>query len=93
MIEVFKTNVERKDQASMLLRRIHEAFKEYKANFDLEDCDRILRVECNTGEVGSSEIIRLLSEQGYYAEVLQDIVPVAMVELLHKSISVRYSSL
>lgn len=51
MVEVFKTNVEESVHACMLVDQIHKTFKNYKANFDLEDCDKILRVECTTGDI------------------------------------------
>ena len=44
MIEVFKTNVKDKTQSQVLIEMIHSAFPTYKVNFDLEDCDKILRV-------------------------------------------------
>ena len=44
MVEVFKTNVHDVDQVNLLLNQIHNTFKGYKANFDLEDCDKILRI-------------------------------------------------
>jgi len=75
MVEVFKTNVEHRVHAIMLIEQIHKAFPEYRANFDLDDCDRILRVTSTTGSVEACELIRLLEEQGFEAEVLPDIVP------------------
>jgi len=45
MVEVFKTNVQRKGEAKILLLKLTEQFSDYKINFDLEDCDKILRVE------------------------------------------------
>ncbi|HZV69106.1 MAG TPA: hypothetical protein VFG10_06160 [Saprospiraceae bacterium] len=72
MIEVFKTNVTNEEDAQMLLGRIHDCDLRYKANFDLDDCDHILRVECKTGYVGSSYLIQLLDSFGFYAEVLPD---------------------
>ena len=47
MVEVFKTNVQRKREAKMLLLKLSELFPTYKINFDLDDCDKILRVEGN----------------------------------------------
>lgn len=75
MIEVFKTNVEDRDHARMLLDLIHHSFIGYKANFDLEDCDKILRVQCATGWVESSLLIDLLKDVGFHAEVLPDDEP------------------
>jgi hypothetical protein len=72
MIEVFKTNVCHSDHANMLIEQIHRAFMEYKANFDLEDCDRILRVKSATGQVQPSLLIGLLKDHGFHAEVLPE---------------------
>lgn len=71
MIEVFKTNVENCDQAMMLLANIHENFAGYKANFDLQDCDKILRVQSVAG-VESNGLINFLKNLGFHAEVLTD---------------------
>jgi len=72
MIEVFKTNVNDPGQAAMLIERIHKTFHTYSANFDLQDCDRILRVKCSKGVVASSCLINLLNQLGFVAEVLPD---------------------
>ena len=72
MIEVFKTNVMSEEQASRLVRQIHLKFKHYEANFDLEDCDRILRVNCRSGLPDAGGLMALLQEFGFVAEVLGD---------------------
>jgi hypothetical protein len=72
MVEVFKTDVQYADDARMLTDRIHRAFPGYKANFDLEDCDRILRVACTHGDINPARIISLLNHMGVWAEVLAD---------------------
>jgi hypothetical protein len=72
MIEVFKTNVTNQDHANRLIDQIHNTYRDYKANFDLEDCDRILRVKCMTGSVQPSLLIGLLKDSGFRAEVLPD---------------------
>lgn len=72
MIEVFKTNVQNRQQAAMLVSRIHNSFRHYKANFDLDDCDHILRVVSTSGLVEAGYLIQLLNGLGYTAEVLPD---------------------
>jgi hypothetical protein len=72
MVEVFKTNVTDQDHANRLIDQIHYAYQEYKANFDLEDCDRILRVKCTTETIQPSLLIGLLMDSGFRAEVLPD---------------------
>ena len=73
MVEVFKTNVQDQDHANMLIDQIHESFAGYNANFDLEDCDNILRVECTNRLIQSPLLINFLKKFGYYAEILPDI--------------------
>jgi uncharacterized protein YqkB len=70
MIEVYKTNVKSKDQANKLVRHIHKTFMNSQANFDLEDCDKILRVKSNGEFIQPSSLIHLVKSFGYDAEVL-----------------------
>ncbi|WP_026898246.1 hypothetical protein [Daejeonella oryzae] len=72
MVEVFKTNVTDQLRANFLIDQIHKTFIEYEANFDLEDCDRILRVESREGLVQSSLVISFLNSLGYTLEILPD---------------------
>lgn len=72
MVEVFKTNVKDPLNANMLIYQIHKCFAHYKANFDLEDCDKILRVIHANGIVESSAVIDILRDLGFNAEVLPD---------------------
>ena len=76
MIEVFKTNVKDKSQSEVLINQIHKAFPTYKANFDLDDCDRILRVCGITNPLQAFQIINLLKDFGIKEEVLPDEVQV-----------------
>lgn len=75
MVEVFKTNVTDHHHAAMVVAQIHQNFAGYKANFDLQDCDNILRVKCTAGSIQSSKLIDLLRDLGFKAEVLPDEVP------------------
>ena len=70
MIEVFKTNVKDHILANILTDQIHKTFVDYKANFDLQDCDKILRVKCTTGLIQCDCLINLLKDFGFHAEVL-----------------------
>lgn len=72
MIEVFKTDVQKKRRSKEILTSIHLQFPYYICNFDLEDCDKILRIDSLTKDIESEEIIKLLSQHGVNAEVLQD---------------------
>ncbi|MFD2570418.1 hypothetical protein ACFSUS_07220 [Spirosoma soli] len=70
MIEVFKTDVRDQDHANVLLDCLHETFAGHTASFDLEDCEKILRVEHKNGLVEASLVIDLLNQYGFIAEVL-----------------------
>lgn len=76
MVEVFKTNVKDKDEANLLLSLIHRNFKGFQANFDLDDCDRILRVKSTGLDIHANCLIDLLKDFGVKAEVLSDDQPV-----------------
>jgi hypothetical protein len=45
MVEVFKTNVQESCEADKLVHILLRHFPDCKINFDLEDCDKVLRVE------------------------------------------------
>ena len=69
MIEIFKTNVDTVRQAETILTLLHRHFPSTEINFDLEDCDKILRVK---GEkICSSCIIRVLMIKGIECLVLE----------------------
>jgi hypothetical protein len=75
MIEVFKTDVKDGDSARRLIDRIQETFDYCEANFDLDDCDRILRVKGIRSEGDVFEIISIVKELGCYAQILPDDYP------------------
>jgi hypothetical protein len=68
MVEAFKTNVQKKAQSKMLLCILSEAFPSFKINFDLSDCDKVLRVEGDNME--ALRIMILVKEYGFNCEIL-----------------------
>jgi hypothetical protein len=72
MIEVFRTNMVERDKANWLITQIEHRFLNYEATFDLEDCDRILVVKCETGIVEASHLIEFLKNLDCHAEVLPE---------------------
>ena len=68
MIEVFKTNVDSIAASQELHTQLQFLFPACKINFDLDDCDRILRIE---GSDFNTEVItKILSRSNYDCEVL-----------------------
>ncbi|TMI61440.1 MAG: hypothetical protein E6H07_19600 [Bacteroidetes bacterium] len=68
MVEIFKTNVQKKAQSKMLLYILSEAFPSFKINFDLSDRDKVLRVEGDNIE--ALRIMILVKEYGVKCEIL-----------------------
>ena len=68
MVEVFKTNVQTKAQSEVLLFMLCRLFPSFKINFDLFDCDKILRVEGN--DIQASKIISVLNAHQFQCEAL-----------------------
>jgi len=67
-VEVFKTNVREAGRSRVLIQKLLAYFPTSKINFDLEDCDKILRVE--GADICPSRIIELLKLNGHQCEVL-----------------------
>jgi hypothetical protein len=69
MIEVFATNVQEAAEASRLVALLTRHFPGNRINFDLSDCDKILRVEGRN--FTADGIIMLLNHTGYVCSVLE----------------------
>ena len=68
MIEIFKTDVQDDKLSASLARKLTRHIPGSCVSFDLEDCDKILRVE---GDDFSPEtVIELLNNNGQYCEIL-----------------------
>jgi len=69
MVEVFKTNVRSSRKAKLIIQKLAEKFPAHKINFDLKDCDKILRVQGKN--VSSEKIIEVPIEENYQCKVLE----------------------
>jgi hypothetical protein len=69
VIEVFKTDVNDEREAKMVVEMLLQSFPGSRINFDLQDCDRVLRVEgkgiCN------HTVILVLKQAGFCCSVLE----------------------
>jgi hypothetical protein len=71
MIEIFKTNVNSKRQSGRILKMLKRIFPNASFVFDLEDCDRILRVD----RIERMQIMNIRNEiinLGFICEILED---------------------
>jgi len=67
-VEVFKTNVNEIETSEQLIQQVLNHYPHSRVNFDMEDCDRILRVEADMAV--PEKIIEILTANGYLCEVL-----------------------
>lgn len=70
-VEVFKTNVPHKRAAKAILAEIGIHQPEYKCNFDLDDCDKVLRVENASGNIDARLIFDILERNNYEGSILE----------------------
>jgi len=68
MVEVFKTNIRKVIESRSLIKKLLDHYPATSINFDLDDCDHILRVEGD--DICPEKIISLVTDHGYYCEVL-----------------------
>jgi hypothetical protein len=69
MIYVFKTSVKYKKHVRQLSPFLNNLLQQSKWNFDLEDCDKILRIDSEENIV--LKITDLLNIHKYYCEELE----------------------
>jgi hypothetical protein len=72
-VEVFQTNVRSPQLATTIIQALQNRFIGLKATFDLEDCDRVLRVQSPYGEPALwARVVALVRGFGVQIEVLPE---------------------
>lgn len=66
MIVIYKTNVSDESELNVLRPYFSKIFPEIRWSFDLEDCDKILRVDGVFFE--KEDVVRLLRYHGFFCE-------------------------
>lgn len=69
MIAVFKTNVFTPEDAMQLVNVLKHHYPLSCINFDLHDCDKILRID--GGDHLPGEVIRIVNEHGFSCTELE----------------------
>ena len=69
MVEVFKTNVQDSFTADNIIQGMMKLYPDARINFDLEDCDNILRIE--GAAISVSSVIKHMNDLGYHCEILR----------------------
>lgn len=68
-IEVFKTNVGTPSDADKIVQLLLQHFPCSRINFDLQDCDKILRMEGK--DFSTDKVMLLVNKNGFFCEVLE----------------------
>ncbi|SHH97356.1 hypothetical protein SAMN04488109_6378 [Chryseolinea serpens] len=68
-VEVFKTNVNESAHARQLVALLQQHFPGSRINFDLDDCDKVLRVEGHNLLAG--KVMALMQEKGFHCRILE----------------------
>ncbi|MGA9637437.1 hypothetical protein [Flavobacterium sp.] len=79
MIEIYKTNIIKKKDSKQIAKQLQQLFPDYSITFDLEDCDRILRINTFEAILDHNTILKLVYESGFYIEILSDEIPILKV--------------
>jgi len=72
IVQVFKTDVQDQQVAGNIILFLQRNFSHCRINFDLDDCDKILRIESMQGSLEEAKIQLLIARYGYHCEPLQD---------------------
>jgi predicted acylesterase/phospholipase RssA len=67
--EVFQTNLQTRVEAEHLKRELLLYYPSYRICFDLEDCDKILKISATN--VNALEVVRISLKCGYRVSALE----------------------
>ncbi len=72
IVEIFKTDVTDNNKGSVILRMLNEKFPSYIANFDLDDCDKVLRIESHSDDIDIESVIEFVSNLKTQITLIED---------------------
>jgi tRNA G26 N,N-dimethylase Trm1 len=68
IVEVFKTNVHDAAEAAILIALLQKHITNSSVNFDLDDCDKVLRIKGL--DISQQLVVDILEDQGYKCQLL-----------------------
>ena len=71
IVEVFRTNVSSEEESQAVLAALVKELGAVKVNFDLEDCDRIMRI-ISEKQIAPGFICDIVRDRGFFCDVLPD---------------------
>ena len=72
MVEIFKTDVKSRIRSKKIIAMLNKSFPSYKINFDLDDCDKILRIESQNGDIDIESIIKIVRRSSVEIDFIPD---------------------
>ncbi len=72
MVEIFKTDVQEVSKANRVIEKLLQQFPSYRINFDLQDCDRILRVESCNGSIVINGVVEVAIKHNLEISAIAD---------------------
>lgn len=67
VVEIFRTNVINKTNSRRVVKELNQLYPECVINFDLDDCDHILRVEGNN--FSNIAIVAIVKRMGFECDL------------------------
>ncbi len=70
MVKVYKTDIDNRTEAKNIVHEIRQVQPGSDPSIDLEDCDKVLRIEIRKEEIDAAAIKTILNSYGYTMEPL-----------------------
>lgn len=70
IVEVFRTNVQDERDAGMIINRLQQKFPGSRVNFDLQDCDKVLRIVSYPDQLDFDQVVEEVNISGFSIEAL-----------------------
>jgi hypothetical protein len=67
-VEIYRTDVADDTQAAALVRLVESQYPGVRANVDLHDCDRVLRI---AGPADTTDVERLVMNAGFFCRTIE----------------------
>ena len=67
---IFRTNIDRKSEFLSLKRDLENIPGVFLCTIDLEDCDKVLRVECEN--VSIEKVVKEVNKHSFFCQELED---------------------
>lgn len=71
MVEIFKTDISRRRDAEKMIGLLRDKWLGCRVSIDLDDCDKVLRLEAAGSSICPSEVISFLARHDFNATILE----------------------